>query len=134
MHIKLKLWFWQFQNVQSRFSSVSTSRNIAAYCKFLQGVLTLGKILSVTFWPIEYEPFNVQLCVTYQIKAESLTNPLIPIRFLYFNYFRKYLRLSNFFFLQTTMSNTHSFRGNISGSTYTRKTWLLSLELSETQL
>ena len=43
-----------------RFSSVSTSQNIAAHCKFLQGVLTLGKILSVTFWPIEYEPFNLQ--------------------------------------------------------------------------
>ena len=50
MHIKLKLWFWQFQNVQSRFSSVRTSQNIAPY----------RKILSVTFWPIKYETFDTQ--------------------------------------------------------------------------
>ena len=54
-----------------RFFSVSTSQNIAAYRKFLQGDLTLGKILSVTFWPIEYEPFNLQLCVTSNQKSND---------------------------------------------------------------
>ena len=40
-------------------------------------------------------------------------------------------KVKQFFFRQTTMSNTHSFCGNISWSTHTRKTLLLLLELSE---
>ena len=76
---------------------------MANFCKMF--IDTIGKIFSVTFWPMNRTVFDLQdlqidvISVTYQIKAKSLTNPWMTIKCLYFNYFRKYLRLSNLFLI-----------------------------------